>query len=154
MNRNNVSYGDIKLSQILSWFFSILMIIPMFIFLVFDFSIITLFISLLALTLIILSQYFNSKAYNIWYKGNELIFENIYKTNRRPINLFKKIEQNGFLGNYYSFHLNNGEIFRFRINPLDDLRLFFNNDKYFFVKKMNEKMKNYIRTQKGQTLFD
>jgi hypothetical protein len=154
MNRNSISHGDIKVSQILSWFFSTLMMISMFILLFFDFSIIALFITLLALTIILLSQYYNSKAWNIWYEGDELFFENIYKTNKRNIDLFEKIEQNGVLGFFYSIHLNNGEVFRFRINPLDDLRLFFNNDKYFYVNKMNEKIKDYIRTQKGHILLD
>jgi hypothetical protein len=154
MNKNNISHGDIKVSQILSWLFSTVTIIPMFILLFFDFSFMALFITLLALTIIILSQYYNSNAWNIWYEGDKLFFENIYKTNKRDIDLFKKIEQNGFLGFFYSIHLNNGEIFRFRINPLDDLSLFFNNDKYIHVNKMNEKIKDYIRTQKGHILLD
>lgn len=154
MNRSNVSYGDIKVLQILSWFFSILGLIPMLIFLAFDFSTIALFISFLALTFILIAQYFNSKAWNIRFEGDGVVFENIYEIHKRDLNLFKVIRKTGFIGNYYTFYLKDGESFYFRINPINDLKLFFKNDSQFYVNKMNKEVKDYIKIQKGQVLLD
>lgn len=152
MNRNKISHVNIKVPQIITWFFSVLTILTMIIFLVLDFSFNTVVVMLVSLVFILLIQYFNSKAWNICCKGDEIIFENIYKTHKRNIDLFKKIEKSGFIGNYYTFCLNNGESYYFKINPLDDLKLFFKNDRNFYANKINEQMKNYIRIEKRHTL--
>ena len=153
MNKHNISQSDVKVFQIIGWFIATFSILIMSFILFLNFSYSTVFILILALALLLAIQYFNLRLWNIWYKGDELFFENIYKTHSRDLELFKNIEKD-FLGNYYTLYLANGEYFRFKIKLINDVKLFFKNDGQFYAKKMNEQMKDYIRTQKGHILLD
>ncbi len=158
MNKNRISNVDIKVLQFLSWFiagFTILIIlIPLIFVLVFNFSFGAFFILFIGLFFILGTQYFNSKVWNIWYEEDKLYFENIYKMNRRNIDLFKCVEKSGILDFYNILHLNNGESYYFMIKPTYNFSFFYSDDRQTYLDKINQQVKNYIRLQKGHTLFD
>ena len=159
MDKNHISDLDIKEQQFIGWFIAgliiLIILIPSTFMMIFNFSFSGAFLFIIGVTFILSIQYFQSKVWNIWYEGDELFFENIYKTHKRDIELFKVIEQRGFIiVDHYILYLSNGESYYFRINLLDDLRLFFKNDRNFYANRMNEKIKNHIRTQKGHILLD
>ena len=153
MNKHNISQSDVKVFQIIGWFIATFSILIMSFILFLNFSYSAVFILIFSLALLLAIQYFNSKIWNVWYEGNELFFENIYKTYKRDLELFKNIEKD-FFGNYYTLYLANGECFRFKIKPMNSVKLFFKNDSQFYATKMNEQLKDYIRTRKGHILLD
>jgi hypothetical protein len=107
MTKNHISNLDIKVQQFIGWFIAgltiLIILIPLTFMIVFNFSFIAVFIIILGITLILCIQYFQSKVWNIWYEGDELFFENIYKIHKRDIELFKIIEQRGFIVDFFIF---------------------------------------------------
>ena len=124
MNRKYVSFGNIKVSQILGMFFSGIFLLLMFTVVVLDFSLTIFCIFLSALGVLLYGHYFNSNVWNIWYEGDYLYFENIKKTFNRDIELFYKIDKSGFFGIYYIINLKNKERFYFKADPLNHLWIF------------------------------
>jgi hypothetical protein len=131
-----ISKRDVKAIQLLYWVITGISMMIVTIFMLFDFNSNTACIWFLCFALNGTFQYLNTKIWNIWYKDKNLYFQNIYKTNIREIQLFKKIEMTSPLGTYYKFFLTNGESFNFGLNPTEDLKLFFKTDPQFYAKKM------------------
>lgn len=137
-NRIEISKFDIKVSQVMTWAFTLLFLIVSAIVIFSSFTLNGLFVIVTIVLLVVLVNYWSSKIWNIWHENNFLHIQNLYTTRKIPIDKFEKIEMISIFNNLYTLYLNDGKKYQFRITPTNDLLLFFKTDPQFYAKQMTE----------------
>ena len=140
IDRINISRFDIKVSQIMTWAFTLSFLIVSTIIILYSFTLNGLLMMILILLITLLINYASAKMWNIWYEEGFLIFQNIYGTRKVPIAQFKQIEMTSVFNNAYTIYMNNGEKYTFRIKMTEDLKLFFKNDSQFYAKQITSQL--------------
>ncbi|MEA5137937.1 hypothetical protein [Arcicella rigui] len=137
-NKIEISRYDIKVSQVMTWTFTLLFLIVSTGIMFSSFTLNGLYVVILILFIIIMINKASAKMWNIWYENGFLHIQNIYTTRKVSVNQFKKIEMTSVFNNSYTLYLYDDTKYQFRIKQTDDLVLFFKTDPQFYAKKITQ----------------
>ena len=137
-NRIEISKFNIKISQVITWVFTILFLTVSAEIIFSSFTVNGLYVIILMLLITVVINYLSAKMWNIWYENGFLFFQNIYYTQRISVNQFKRIEMTSIFNNLYTLYLDNGKKYQFRIKPTEDLALLFKTDSQYYAKKITQ----------------
>jgi transcriptional antiterminator Rof (Rho-off) len=144
--RIEISKFDIKASQVMTWAFTLLLLLASTGIVFSSFTLNGFYVILLILFITTIINYASAKMWNIWYENGFIIMQNLYSTKKVEVSQFGKIEMTSVFNNGYTLDMKNGEKYQFKITPTEDLKLFFKSDPQFYAKQMTERL-NEIKSQ-------
>lgn len=135
-----ISKFDIRVSQVMTWVFTLLFLIISVTIIFYSFTIDGFYIVFFLLFVVTIINYAGAKVWNIWCENDFLIIQNIYSTRKVSINQFKEIKMTSIFNNSYTLYLNDGKKYLFRIKQTNDLILFLKSDPQYYAKQMTKQL--------------